>query len=106
MSNTMRATPTKGDFNGNRRECSYGEVGQKSPWSRTLPEIVTRDGRLLDPDDERFLMNICREVDRSLLRLVKDAPIPRHMINFRDSNGLVGERLFVFTLLSPSLRAS
>lgn len=81
--------PSKSDLNGNRRDCSYGEVGQRSPWSRTLPEIVTRNGLVIDPDDESFMMTVCRQVDRSLLRLVKDAPIPRHIINYRDCNGMV-----------------
>lgn len=86
----MIQSQRKSDVNGNRRDCSYGEVGQRSPWSRTLPDIVGRDGRLLDPDDESFMMSVCREVDRSLLRHVKDAPIPWHIINYRDSNGMVG----------------
>jgi hypothetical protein len=80
----------KSDLNGNRKDCSYGEVGQRSAWSRTLPVIITHDGHIIDPDDESFMMNVCREVDRSLLRQVKDAPIPKHIINYRDSNGLVG----------------
>ena len=86
----MSRSMLKSDINGNRREAGYVELSQRSPWSRALTEIVTRDGVVLDPDDDAFMMNVCREVDRSLLRLVKDAPLPRHIINYRDSNGLVG----------------
>lgn len=85
----MRNQPMN-DINGNQRDCSYGEVGQRSPWTRTLPPIITRDGVVLDPDHESFVMSICREVDRNLLSRVKDAPLPKHFVNYRDSNGLVG----------------
>lgn len=84
----------KSDINGNLP--MFGDMAHKSAWSRSLPAIITREGHIIDPDEDSFIMNVCREVDRSLLRLVKDAPIPKHVINFRDSNGLVGV-LFSFS---------
>lgn len=57
--------------------------------SRTLPEIRTRDGRCLDPDQDTFLITVAREGDRGLLRIVKDIPMSPHVVNYRDVNGVV-----------------
>jgi len=67
------------------------EETPKRHWilTRTLPEITTRDGRFLDPDDNMFLMNVVREQDRGLVRIVKDIPMDPSVANYRDVNGVV-----------------
>lgn len=76
------ATRTK-DYNSNEASRRHWVL------SRTLPEIRTRDGRTLDPDDDSFLWSVSREQDRALLRIVKDIPLSPQVVNYRDINGVV-----------------
>lgn len=57
--------------------------------TRNFPEIHTKDGTLIDPVKPNFLMMVCHEMDRNLLRKLKDTQLPIHYINYKDSNGLV-----------------
>lgn len=56
---------------------------------KSFPEVRSKDGRLIDPNQDDFLMLVCREMDRNLLRTIKDTPLPPHYINYKDANGWV-----------------
>lgn len=59
--------------------------------ARCLPSVKTRDGRVFDSAADTIVMDVCREMDRTLLRAIKDAPFPSHVVNYQDINGLVSE---------------
>ena len=61
--------------------------------ARCLPAVRTRDGRILDSTTDTIVMDVCREMDRALLRCIKDAPFPSHVVNYQDINGLVSNTM-------------
>lgn len=57
--------------------------------TKNFPEINSKDGVLIDPMKPNFLMLVCHEMDRTLLRKLKDTQLPSHYVNYKDPNGLV-----------------
>ena len=57
--------------------------------TRSFPEIRSKDGILIDTMKPNFLMMVCHEMDRNLLRKLKDTQLPPHYVNYKDPNGLV-----------------
>lgn len=57
--------------------------------TKNFPEIYSKDGILIDPMKPNFLMMVCHEMDRTLLRKLKDTQLPLHYTNYKDINGLV-----------------
>lgn len=62
--------------------------------TKNFPEIHSKDGILIDPMKPNFLMMVCHEMDRTLLRKLKDTQLPLHYVNYKDLNGLVRNLLF------------
>lgn len=59
---------------------------------RKAPELCNKHGDVIDPNSPSFLLDICKEMDRALLRTVKDTPLPLHYLNYKDNNGTVSSR--------------
>lgn len=77
-------------MNATSKETVSYEVDSKVMWtSRSLPLVETRDGRVIDSTSQSIVMDVCREMDRTLLRCIKDAPFPANVVNYQDLNGLV-----------------
>ncbi|KAI1306724.1 Ankyrin repeat domain-containing protein 33B [Halotydeus destructor] len=54
---------------------------------KKVPDIKAKDGQLIDPNSPMFLLQVTKEMDRSLLRNVKDMPLPANYVNYKDANG-------------------
>lgn len=88
----MSALKNPGTVAGGEFKMAGGE--EKQTWtSRGFPLVRTRDGRLLDSTADTIVMYVCREMDRALLRSIKDAPFPSYVVNYQDINGLVSDAL-------------
>ena len=61
---------------------------------RTI-EVRNRHGQLLDPEKFSFLLDVCKELDRQLLRTVKDTILPPNYVNYKDANGTVSVILVI-----------
>ena len=98
------------DENMNTNNSHYGESEDLNSFFqkrhlnqaiKNFPEVRTKDGRVIDPTQPDFLMVVCKEMDRTLLRRVKDTPLPPYYINFRDANGWVSLPLSYWQLVTP-----
>lgn len=59
---------------------------------RKSSELRNRHGDVIDATSPSFLLAIVKEMDRALLRAVKDTPLPLSYLNFQDANGTVSVR--------------